>query len=120
MTMDIKNFYLDTPMKRKEYMRIKLTDIPQEIIDEYELTNIATDDGRVYIAISCGMYGLPQSVIIAQEQLEKRLEKHGYKQSKIIPGYWTHSWRPISFTLVVDNFGVNYTCKEDAKDLLAI
>ena len=32
MTIDIKNFYLGTPMKRKEYMRLKLTDIPKEII----------------------------------------------------------------------------------------
>ena len=34
MTMDIKDFYLATPMKRKEYMCIKLTGIPQEIIDK--------------------------------------------------------------------------------------
>ena len=66
------------------------------------------------------MYGLSQSGIIAQEQLEKRLERHGYKQSKIIPGYWTHSWCPIPFTLVVNNFGVKYTRKEDAEDLLGI
>ena len=120
MTMDIKNFYLGTPMKRKEYMRIKLTDIPKEIIDEYKLTEIVTEDGWVYIEISKGMYGLPQSGIIAQEQLAERLERHGYKQSTLIPGYWTHAWRPISFTLVVDDFGVKYTRKEDAEDLLAI
>ena len=59
----------------------------KEIIDEYKLTEIATEDGWVYIAVSRGMCGLPQSGIIAQEQLEKRLVKHGYSQSKIIPGY---------------------------------
>ncbi len=37
MTMDISNFYLMTPLKRPEYIRIKLTDIPKEIIDEYKL-----------------------------------------------------------------------------------
>ena len=66
------------------------------------------------------MYGLPKSGIIAQEQLEKRLEKHGYKQSKIIPGFWTHEWQPISFTLVVDDFGVKYVGKEHAEQLLAV
>ncbi len=33
--LDIKDFYLITPMKRYEYMRIKITDIPEEIIKEY-------------------------------------------------------------------------------------
>ncbi len=31
---DIKDFYLNTPMKRYEYMRIKITDIPEEIIEQ--------------------------------------------------------------------------------------
>ena len=66
MTIDISNFYLGTPMKRKEYMRMKLKDIPQEIIDEYKLTDLATPEGWVYIGISQGMYGLPQSGILAQ------------------------------------------------------
>ena len=76
-------------------------------------------DGWVYIEISKGMYGLPQSGKIAQEQLEKRLNKKGYYQSTIIPGLWTHKWRPISFTLVVDDFGVKYERKEDAEHLVS-
>ena len=32
MTMDISNFYLMTPLKRPEYIRMKLANIPQEII----------------------------------------------------------------------------------------
>ena len=30
---DLKNFYLQTPMNRPEYVRIKLSDIPQEFIE---------------------------------------------------------------------------------------
>ena len=30
---DIKNFYLDTPMENPEYVRVKLEDIPQELIE---------------------------------------------------------------------------------------
>jgi hypothetical protein len=37
MTMDIGNFYLNTPLGRYEYMRINITDIPQEVIDENKL-----------------------------------------------------------------------------------
>ena len=64
-------------MKRKEYTRLKITDIPEETIEEYKLRDIVTPDGWVYLEICRGMYGLPQSVIIAQEQLEKRLNKQG-------------------------------------------
>jgi hypothetical protein len=86
LMLDVKDFYLNTPMTRYEYMRIKLTDIPEEIIVEYKLREIATPDGFVYIEIRKGMYGLPQAGIIAQQLLEKRLAKVGYHQSKIVPG----------------------------------
>ena len=82
MTIDIKNFYLMTPLKRPEYFRLKLSDIPQEIIDEYKLKEKATPDGWVYIKVCRGMYGLPQGGLIAQEQLEKRLNEHGYFQDQ--------------------------------------
>ena len=63
------------------------------------------------------MYGLPQAGLIAQEELEQRLNKNGYHQSKLVPGLWLHEWRPISFTLVVDDFGVKYVGREHAEHL---
>ncbi len=57
-------------MARYEYMRLKLTDIPEEIIIEYKLHDIVTDEGFVYLKIWKGMYGLPQAGIIAQQLLE--------------------------------------------------
>ena len=45
---------------------------------------------------------------------------HGYKQSTIIPGYWTFTWQLLSFTLIVDDFGVKYTRKKDAEHLLSV
>ena len=56
MTMDITNFYLMTPLKRPEYVKIKLRDIPEEIIVKYKLRDIATADGNVYIEATKGMY----------------------------------------------------------------
>ena len=35
MTTDIKNFYLNTPMKRKEYMRMELKNFPEDMIEHY-------------------------------------------------------------------------------------
>ena len=69
MTMDIKDFYLNTPMARYEYMRLKILDIPDDVIEHYNLREIATPDGFIYCEIQKGMYGLPQAGIIAQELL---------------------------------------------------
>ena len=33
MTIDISNFYLNTPLKRPEFIRLNIRDILQEIID---------------------------------------------------------------------------------------
>ena len=120
MTLDVKNFYLNTPMGRYEYVRIRIEDIPDEIIEEYGLREKVADDGHVYVEIRKGMYGLPQAGILAQELLEKRLSLHGYSQNAAVPGLWTHKTRPITFTLVVDDFGVKYVGKEHAMHLINI
>ena len=40
--------------------------------------------------------------------LEKCLNIKGYQQSELTPGFWTHTWRPIYFSLCMDAFGVKY------------
>jgi hypothetical protein len=80
--MDIKNFYLCMPMTRYEYMQLKLSDMPEDIIEHYHLLDIATPDRYIYCEMHRGMYGLLQVGIIAQELLAKRLKEHGYTQSK--------------------------------------
>ena len=120
MTLDIKNFYLNTPLSRYEYLRLRLDNFPEDVITQYKLKDIVTRDGYVYIEVRKGMYGLPQAGLLAQELLEKRLEKHGYKQSKYTPGFWTHETRPICFTLVVDDFGIKYVDEDNAKHLIQV
>jgi hypothetical protein len=107
MTMDISNFYLMTPLLRPEYIRIRLTDLPDKIINEYKLKEKTTAKRFIYLKVVKGMYRIPQAGLLANELLEKRLNKHGYYQSKLVPGLWKHKTRPIQFTLVVDHFGVN-------------
>ena len=120
LTADISNFYLNTPMTRYEYVWLSMRDIPDEIIKEYKLTEIATSNNNVYIEVRKGMYGLPQAGLLAQQLLEKRLNAHGYTQDPLIPGYWTHSKRPIQFILTVDDFGIKYVGREHAEHLLNI
>jgi hypothetical protein len=47
-TMDIKNFFLCTPMTRYKYMQLKLSDMLDDVIAHYHLLNIATPNGYVY------------------------------------------------------------------------
>ena len=66
------------------------------------------------------MYGLPHAVLIAQQLLKKRLNKQSYKQSPLTPGLWTHAWRPITFSLCVDDFGIKYVGERHARHLRKI
>jgi hypothetical protein len=47
MCMDVKNFYLNMPMARYEYMRMHISFIPQEIIEKYNLLNIVDANGWI-------------------------------------------------------------------------
>ena len=69
--------------------------------------------------IQRGMYGLKQAGKLANDQLIIFLEPHGYKPTRT-PGLWKHDNKPISFTLIVDDFGVKYKNKKYAKDLMKI
>jgi hypothetical protein len=42
---DLANFYLTKPLKRPKYTKIKLSDIPKEVINEYKYHQYATPDG---------------------------------------------------------------------------
>jgi hypothetical protein len=46
--IDVKNFYLDTPMEDPEYVHIKITDIPEKFILEYGLAGKDDINGWIY------------------------------------------------------------------------
>jgi hypothetical protein len=101
-----------------EYMRIPIRLIPHEIIVQYNLLPLVSD-GHVYIEVQKGMYGLPQAGILANQLLARRLAIHGYHQTTFTPVLWRHVTRPVQFTLVVDDFGVQYVGAEHAHHLIA-
>ena len=65
-----------------------------------------------------GMYGLPQSGLLANKLLRKRLKPHGYFEVTNTPGLSKHETRPTTFTLVVDDFGIKYVGDEHARHLI--
>jgi hypothetical protein len=116
MMMDIKNYYLGTPLPRFEYMKMLLSRFPEKIVQKYNLNALAVD-GWVYIEIRKGMYGLKQAGLLANQLLQTRLAPFGYYPARHTPGLWLHKTRPMSFTLVVDDFAVKYVGKQHAEHL---
>jgi hypothetical protein len=64
------------------------------------------------------MYDLPQSGILANKLIARRLAIHGYHQTKFTLGLWHHVTCPIQFTLMVDDFGVQFVGQEHAQYLI--
>jgi hypothetical protein len=116
MLMDIKNYYLGTPFPKYENMRVLLSRFPEEIVNKYNLKELAVD-GWVNIELRKGMYGLKQAGLLANQLLQKRLAPIGYYPANHTPGLWLHKTRPISFSLIVDNFRVKYADKQHADHL---
>jgi hypothetical protein len=120
MTCDLKDFYLGTPMKKFEYMKIHIKYIPKIIMDLYNLwEELVDDNGFVYVEIRRGMYAPPQAGRITYDYLKDLLAPHGYSPCELTPGLWKHKTRPIAFSLVVDDFGVKYVNKADVDYLLS-
>jgi hypothetical protein len=115
---DISNMYLNTKLPSPEYMRIHTSMIPQEVMDEYNVSQYLDETGYAYVEITGAIYGLAQSGYLANQDLIKNLAPFGYYPSKRTPGLWHHKTRPIKFSLVVDDFGVKYVSKDDAQHLL--
>jgi hypothetical protein len=64
------------------------------------------------------MYGLPQSGILARKLLQRNLAKDDYRPTQHTHGLWRHDTFPISFSLVVDDFGVKYVGREHAEHFM--
>ena len=65
------------------------------------------------------MYGLVQAVIIAHDALKENLRPYGYVTKQITQGLWNQKERDINFNLVVNNFSIKYTKKQDSEHLIA-
>jgi hypothetical protein len=115
---DIVNYFLASPMARTEYMKVKIKFLPQDIIDKYNLGELTTADGFVYIAIDKGVYGLRNAAILAYDNLKKNLKPHGYTPIAGTVGLWKHETRRTKFCVCVDDFGVKTFNNHDTTHLL--
>ena len=75
-------------------------------------------DGYVYMEIRKGIPGLKQAWRLSKDQLTKKLARNLYTPVPNTPYLWRHHTLDLIFSLIVDNFGIKYTRKEDADHLL--
>jgi hypothetical protein len=116
MTLDIKDFYLMTPLPRPEYIRVPLKFLSQKILDKHNLHQYIHNNS-VLFEVTKSMYGLPHAGKIAQDVLIERLASHGYHQTGTIC-LFRHATNGVAFTLVVDDFGVKFQNLAGAEDLI--
>jgi hypothetical protein len=104
-------------MEEFEYVRIPIKLIPLDIITQYALIPLVSD-GHIYIEVHKGMFGIPQAGILTNHLLAKQLSPHGYRQTKTTLGLWAHDSLPVTFSLVLDEFGVKYEVLVNAHNLI--
>ena len=118
MSADVTNYFLATPMGRREYMRVPIRYFPTDIIELYNLRDLLAKDGCIYIEILKGMYGLKNAAILAYTNLKKNLGAFGYTPIEGTVGLWRHKVRRTKFCVCVDDFGVKYFSNNDLEHLL--
>ena len=118
MTIDISNFFLSSTMTEPEYMKLHKSEIPSDILDQYNATDHMDTNEFVYFQINKGMYGLKQATILAYKQLKTNLAKFGYHPIPHSVGMWKHKSRKTLFCLCVDDFGIQYHSRADADHLI--
>ena len=118
-TMDLVDFYLGTPLAEKGYVKIGRSNIPECIIDEYELKEYFDATGSIYLEISKCMYGHPAAGRLSNEMLKSLLLSQGYYEDPLVSCLFKHETRSTVFTLVVDDLGIKYTSNDDLEHLAA-
>jgi hypothetical protein len=98
-------------------MQIPLALFPIWIIEQYDLKKHALK-GFVHLEMRRAVWGLPQAGILANKRLRWKLAPFGYYECKNTPGLLYHISRPISFTLIIDDFGIKYVGREHADHLI--
>ena len=104
-------------MEIYEYMRMKLIDFPAHVQQQYNL-HAHAKNGYVYLKIRRSIYGFPQAEKLANKYLQDKLSSRRYYEVSHTPVLWKHAYRPIDFSFVVDNFGVQYVGEDNKHHLI--
>jgi hypothetical protein len=122
MTVDVKDFYINTVLPRPEFMWMPLRLIPTDYRRKLGMEFLPADS-RILLQVDKALYGLPQAGLLAQQELIAHLAEHGYIQSPTTPCLFSHITDPsLRFVLWVDDFLIKYSRRrpEVADHLLSV
>ena len=106
MCADTHDFYYNIPMVYFEYMKLPISMSPQEILQQYNLKNLVTADGYVYMEIRKVIPGIKQAGRIARDHLTKNLSRNEYAPVPPTISLWSHHTSDLVFYFVVNIFGI--------------
>jgi hypothetical protein len=110
-SIDLTDFYLGTPLATAQYIKIYTNIFSPEVLSRLSLLPFLKQDksGKPYIIfrIEKTMYGLKEAGKLSNLRLVSLLQSFAFHQTDT-PGLFRHASRPITFVLVVDDFGVKY------------
>ena len=118
LTIDISDYYLGTPLLRPEYLKIGKKFISDTAVKTNRLEEYLSN-GAILFEVTKGICGLPHSGLLAQQRLVAHLAVHGYIQHDRVPCLFAHVTNGVTFTLVVDDFGIKYHAKEGVLHLIS-
>jgi hypothetical protein len=116
--MDIKDFFLGSPLEKPEFMILTKSQLPQEIIEEFKMQIDWNEDNNALVQIEYSLYGLPHAGRISAIKVDNLLKRHGYHQCYSTPCLYHNKHNGIYFTLIVDDYLIKYKHKQDAEHLL--
>lgn len=116
-TLDTTDFYLNFTLPEPEHIAIELHLMLNDFIEQCNLQSIVKNR-RVLAKTWKGMHGLKQAGKIAHSGLKKHLQPHGYDPTPCTPGLWKHNKSRLTFTLIVDDFGIKCTSIEQVEHLI--
>ncbi len=119
MCLDVKYFYLTAKLEYFEYMCRPVELFPIWIQEQYNL-KVLGYKGFVHLEMQKAVWDLPQAGILENKRLRRKLTPFGYFEHISTPGLWYHKTWPISFTLVVDGFGVKYLNQDSIDHLITL
>ena len=93
LSCDLKDFFLETPMTRPEYLIINSKYFWSEIMEFYNIDELIANYGCVYINKSKCMYGLNQASMVAYRQLILHMDTHQYYLVPFTTGLWENRTR---------------------------
>ena len=115
--LDVNNYYLGTPMDNYEYMFIPINQIHRKSLTIIIYTTLYIKAKSMWkFAVVCTAF--PKQESSPKNNFIHFLGSYSYSPVPHTPGLWCHQWRPITFCLVVNDFGVKYIGKEHADHVI--